>query len=62
MGGAAVVVYFDDGDGGRWRVYDVAFGPPLAPLGKRAPLPPGDPRARFRVFVPPDPPAPYLGG
>ena len=37
-----------------WRVYDTAFGPPLAPPGRHRPLALGDPRARYRVFVPQD--------
>jgi hypothetical protein len=50
-----VVVTFTDEAGATWEVYDVAFGPPLAEPGKRKVLPHGDPRARYRLFVPPPP-------
>lgn len=52
-------LYFVDDQGARWRVYDVAFGPPLAAPHKRKVLALGDTRARYRLFVPPDP-APML--
>jgi hypothetical protein len=48
----SIEVYFTDAEGNRWRVYDVVFGPPLAEPGRRAVLAHGDPRARFRLFVP----------
>lgn len=48
-------VYVRDESGVRYRVHDVAFGPPLASLGRRKRLPLGDPRARYRLFVPADP-------
>lgn len=47
-------VYFTDVAGHRWRVHDVAFGPPLAKPFKYAQLQLGDPRARYRLFVPED--------
>lgn len=38
-------------NGTRWRVGDVAFGPPLAPAYKWVPLDLGDPRATSRLFA-----------
>lgn len=52
---ADVECYFTDDQGARWRVYDVAFGPPFAAPHKRKVLALGDTRARYRLFVPPDP-------
>lgn len=51
-------LYFTDVGGSRWRVHDVAFGPPLAKPFKYAQLPLGDARARYRLFVPADRDAP----
>ena len=51
----AIELYFNDNHGARWRVYDVAFGPPLAEPHQRKVLALGDARARYRLFVPPDP-------
>ena len=51
------VVYFIDASGARWRVYDTAFGPPLAALNRYAILPQGDRWATARVFIPPEPDA-----
>lgn len=48
---ASVTVYFIDAAGVRYRVYDVAFGPPLAALGKRKILQLCDVRGRYRLFV-----------
>lgn len=50
-----VALYFTDGYGTRWRVYDVAFGPPLAEPHQRKVLALGDARARYRLFVSPGP-------
>jgi hypothetical protein len=47
-------LYLIDTDGSRWRVHDVAFGPPLAAPFKRRRLALGDPRATYRWFVAPD--------
>ena len=47
-------IYFVDEDRVPWRVYDAAFGPPLAPAFRHRVLPHGDPRARYRIFVPQD--------
>ena len=44
-------VYFTDSDGARWRVYDVAFGPPLCPPLRRRAFRPPDARANYRYFV-----------
>lgn len=48
-------VYVRDERGIRYRVHDVAFGPPLAEPGRGKRLSLGDPRARYRLFVPPEP-------
>ena len=48
-------LYFTDNRGVSWRVYDVAFGPPLAKPHQRKVLALGDARARYRLFVPLDP-------
>jgi hypothetical protein len=56
---ARLALYLIDDHGARWRVYDVAFGPPLAKPHKRTIIAPSDTRARYRLFVPPDP-APML--
>ena len=50
--GPEVELYFRDAAGARYRVYDVAFGPPHAEPGKRKVLELGDTRARYRLFVP----------
>lgn len=50
-----VTLTFTDDAGAVWDVYDVAFGPPLAGPHHRKRLDYGDPRARYRLFVPPDP-------
>lgn len=55
----ALEVNVRDDAGVRYRVHDAAFGPPLAAAGRRMLLPLGDPRARYRLFVPADP-APML--
>ena len=44
-------VYFIDGRNTRWRVHDVAFGPPLAARFKRKRFQPGDTRATDRYFL-----------
>ena len=44
-------LYFIDRTGERWRVYDVAFGPPLLPPGRLRGFPPPDRRASSRYFV-----------
>lgn len=54
---AAAALYFTDSRGECYCVYDVAFGPPLAPLGRRKQLALGDPRARYRLFVSANPTA-----
>lgn len=46
------VVYFTSSAGERFRVYDVAFGPPLCRPHYRRRLPLEDPRANHRWFVP----------
>ncbi len=48
-------VYVREEQGVRYRVHDVAYGPPLASPHKRNLLALGDPRARYRLFVPADP-------
>lgn len=45
-------LYFTDEQRQRWRVYDVAFGPPLAAPHKSKVLELMDPRASYRIFVP----------
>ena len=44
-------LYVTDGDGVRWRVHDVAFGPPNSALGRRRRVPLESPRASHRWFV-----------
>jgi hypothetical protein len=44
-------VYYVDRRNGRWRVHDVAFGPPHARPHQRRRLVPGDGRAGYRYFV-----------
>jgi hypothetical protein len=44
-------LYYVDHRNTRWRVHDVAFGPPLAPRFKRRRLTLGDERASDRYFV-----------
>ena len=44
-------VYFTDSEGARWRVYDVAFGPPLCQPFRRRAFRPPDARATYRYFV-----------
>ena len=44
-------VYFTDSEGARWRVYDVAFGPPLCQPFRRRAFRPPDARAAYRYFV-----------
>lgn len=51
---AELELYFTDDQGGRWRVHDVAYGPPLAQPFKYKQLLLGDTRARYRLFVPED--------
>jgi hypothetical protein len=43
--------YFTDADGRRWRVYDVAFGPPHAEPHHYRKFGIGDRRAVNRIFV-----------
>jgi hypothetical protein len=43
--------YFTARDGGRWRVYDVGFGPPHAAPGKVRRYPLESARATVRYFV-----------
>jgi hypothetical protein len=45
------IAYFIDGEGMRYRVYDVAFGPPHAKPHKRRVLPLESPTANHRYFV-----------
>jgi hypothetical protein len=44
-------LYVTDGAGVRWRVHDVAFGPPDAAPGRRRRVPLGSVRATYRWFV-----------
>ncbi len=44
-------LYYTEGDGTRWRVYDACYGPPLAPPHVRRLVPISDPRANTRYFV-----------
>jgi hypothetical protein len=44
-------LYVTDGAGVRWRVHDVAFGPPDAAPGRRRRVPLGSSRATYRWFV-----------
>ena len=44
-------VYFTDTEGARWRVYDVAFGPPLCQPILPSAIRPPDARAALRYFV-----------
>jgi hypothetical protein len=44
-------VYYIDHRNARWRVHDVAFGPPHARPHQRCRLAPGDGRAGYRYFV-----------
>jgi len=43
--------YLVDGDGARYRVHDVAFGPPFAAPGKRRTMPLESHDANHRYFV-----------
>ena len=44
-------VYLDADDGRRWRVHDVAFGPPECPPHQRRVFRPPSARANYRHFV-----------
>src|SRR5581483_5332918 len=44
-------LYFNDSRNTRWRIYDIAYGPPLAAPFKRRRLKLGDERATDRCFV-----------
>ena len=44
--------YFTDDEGTTWRVYDVAFRPPLCAPGERRAFPPPARQANYRWFVP----------
>ncbi len=44
-------VYYIDHRNGRWRVYDVAFGPPHARAHQRRAFRPPDDRGTYRYFV-----------
>lgn len=46
------VAYYTSDDGERFRVHDVAFGPPLSRPHHRRVVPLEDPRANHRYFVP----------
>ena len=44
-------LYVTDGDGVRWRVHDVAFGPPYASQARRHRVPLESPPANYRWLV-----------